>query len=111
MLFRIAVREVESWLLADAEAFANFFSVPAAAIPERPDELTHPKNTLVDVVARSTSPSMRREILPGEVTRKVGAGYTAKVIEFANEHWNVTRARQASPSLDRCVAALAALTG
>lgn len=111
MLFRVAVREVEAWLLADAEAFANFFSIPAAALPEKPDELVDAKSTLVNVVASSTSPSMRREILPGEVTRKVGSGYTAKVIEFANENWNITRARRASPSLDRCVAALAALTG
>jgi hypothetical protein len=110
MLFRIAVREVESWLLADAQAFADFFSVPATAIPEKPDELTDPKGTLINVVASSTSASMRREILPGDVTRKVGPGYTAKVIEFVDAHWNIARARQASSSLDRCVAALANLT-
>lgn len=110
MSFRIAVRAVEAWLLADTEAFAEFFSVSHTRIPATPDELGDPKRALVDVVALSTSASIRKAILPGPVTRKVGPGYTGAVIAFVNAHWNIGRARKASPSLDRCVAALAALT-
>lgn len=33
-LFRVAVREVEAWVLADREAFAKFCGVPVSAIPE-----------------------------------------------------------------------------
>jgi hypothetical protein len=111
MLFRIAVRAIEAWLLADAVAFRDLFRVPTRALPEHPDELSDPKRILVEIVAASTSTPMRTAILPGKRRRNVGPGYTATLLEFTIVHWDIARARQASPSLDRCVEALAALKG
>jgi hypothetical protein len=111
MLFRIVVRAIEAWLLADTAAFSDFFSVAITRLPEKPDHLIDPKRRLVEIVAASTSPSIRRAMLPGKGRRNVGPGYTATVIEFTMAHWDIPRARQASPSLDRCVEALAALKG
>ena len=39
MLFRVVVREVESWLLADREGIADFLSVPLNRIPNDPEQL------------------------------------------------------------------------
>src|SRR5580658_9308992 len=43
MCFRVAVRELESWLLADAEALAAFLGIRRALIPGGPDLLGDPK--------------------------------------------------------------------
>lgn len=43
MCFRIAVREIESWLLADRERMAKFLDVNIHRIPHNPEELDSPK--------------------------------------------------------------------
>lgn len=53
MCFRIAVREVEAWLLADAEQAAGFLAVPLARIPAEPETLPDPKATLIALAGRS----------------------------------------------------------
>src|SRR5712692_11428194 len=53
MRFRVVVRELEAWLLADAERFARFFSVKHSAIPKTPESLLDPKAALVGLAARS----------------------------------------------------------
>ena len=47
MILRIAVREIESWLLGDAEAFAAFIGIHPSNIPIAVDELADPKQTLL----------------------------------------------------------------
>ena len=42
----IAVRAIEAWLMADAESFAQFFSVSSARIPLNPETLDDPKREL-----------------------------------------------------------------
>ena len=53
MHFRVAVRAVESWLLADAGRLAAFLGVPVARIPADPDAQPDPKRTLVDLAERN----------------------------------------------------------
>lgn len=43
LIFRIAVREVESWLLADIEALSLFLRVSKANFPLQPEYETDPK--------------------------------------------------------------------
>lgn len=43
LLFRIAVREVESWLLADRAGFAKFLGIKKDLIPAHIDEIKDPK--------------------------------------------------------------------
>jgi hypothetical protein len=106
MLFRVAVRAVESWLLADAEAFAAFFHLPPESMPTQPDELPNPKETILDIIANASTTSIRKLMLPGGKARKVGPGYSATLIEFISAHWDVGRAAPRSRSLERCLAAL-----
>jgi hypothetical protein len=51
MCFRIAVREVESWLLADTEAISEFLKVPIQRVPLEPDAQADPSRTPVQLAA------------------------------------------------------------
>ena len=42
LCFRVAVREMETWLLADREAAARFLSVPGSRIPQDPETVANP---------------------------------------------------------------------
>lgn len=109
-MLRIAVRAIESWFLSDAASFAQHFEIHKALIPALPDTLADPKRTVLDLVARSSSRSIRTAMLPGSgMTRSVGPAYSAKLIEYTLSVWRVDAAASVSPSLDRCVAALKAL--
>ena len=113
MHFRVAVRAVESWLLADAERLAAFLGVPVARIPPNPDAEPDPKRTLVDLARRSRRRAIREDIVPREESgSRVGPGYTGRLIEFvmtAEHRWRPDMAVQRSDSLRRCVEALQTL--
>ncbi len=110
MLVRIAVRAVESWLLADRVSFATFFRVPEHLIPAEPDGLPNPKQTVLDLVAKSKSRNTRTAMLPNDAAwRTVGRGYPGQLMEYIRTSWKIDAATGASPSLRRCVAALMAL--
>ena len=49
---RLAVRMLESWLLADRQAMAQFLKVPIRLLPTDPDSEQHAKRLLVNVAAR-----------------------------------------------------------
>jgi len=109
-LLRFAVRELESWMLADRIGFAAFFHVAQGRIPGRPEEEVDPKRTVVNLARRSRSEDIRREMVPGERHGGVvGPGYTALMQEYARDQWDIDRARLAAPSLDRCLLRVMAL--
>jgi len=64
MRFRIAVRSVEAWLLADRESIASFLAVSLSKIPHRIDLDPHPKQTLVNIARTSRSRSLRDDLVP-----------------------------------------------
>lgn len=49
MCFRLAVRSLEAWLLADVDAFAATFAVARASVPVDVEQLADPKRSLVDL--------------------------------------------------------------
>ena len=53
MCFRIAVREAEAWMLADAEGCAGFFGVSTVNVPSDVESLSDPKQSLVNLCRRS----------------------------------------------------------
>jgi hypothetical protein len=111
MRFRVVVRQIESWLLADADRFATFFAVKRSAIPDAPDELLNDaKASLLEVVRSSRRGAIREDMLPRPRSgRRVGAAYTSRMIEFASsaaEGWRPDVAATRSPSLSRCLARL-----
>ena len=110
MCFRIAVREIEAWLLADRERFASFFRVSLTDIPAAPELLDDPKNTVIELSRRSRSRDIRLDLVPRHGSgRKIGPAYVSRLIEFVSDlqgGWRPEGAAQASESLRRCLARL-----
>jgi hypothetical protein len=113
MRFRVVVRQIESWLLADAERFAGFFGVPEVSIPVGPDDLPNAKAALLTLVARSARAEIRQDMMPGPRSgRRVGPAYTSRLIEFATDEaqgWRPDVAALRSPSLSGCISRMADL--
>jgi hypothetical protein len=104
LLFRIAVREVEAWLLADREGIANFLGVAKIKVPQNPEAEHDPKNTLINLARKSRKRRLTIEIVPEPGSRaSIGPLYNARLSEFVMEHWDVGNARLSSPSLDRAL--------
>jgi hypothetical protein len=113
MCFRVAVRAIEAWLLADREHLANFLRVPVNKFPVQPDSEHDPKATLVNLARQSKLKTIHEDMVPRPGTgRSVGTGYAARLSEFIRESkqpWRPDIARQHSDSLQRCLDALASL--
>jgi len=104
LVVRIVVQAIEVWALGDREGAASFFSVRLGAIPQDPERLDAPKRTLIDLASRSRRREIRRAIEPRRSSgRSQGPGYEGLLIEFGARYWNLERARETCPSLDRAV--------
>ena len=104
---RLAVRQVEAWLLADRSRFADFFSLQLSQVPLEPEALTDAKRTVVDLAKRSRSARVRRGLVPPEGSRvRVGPTYEAMLIEYVANHWRPRVAARNSDSLRRGINAL-----
>lgn len=110
LCLRIAVREVESWLLADAPALAKFLAIRTSRVPLSPDSLPSPKQTLVDLARLCRRGDIRQDIVPRlNSGNKIGPAYNSRLIEFVTEDWRPGVAEVSSPSLRSCRAAIARL--
>jgi hypothetical protein len=107
LCFRVAVREIESWLLADRERLAKCLSIAVSRIPLDPEKLASPKSTMVELARHSRRRDIREDMVPRPGSgRKVGPAYTAQLIEFARDSkrgWRPDVAAEISDSLNRCV--------
>jgi hypothetical protein len=103
MCFRVAVRQIEAWLLADAESLARFLSIAIARVPVDPEALVNPKETLVNLARHSRRRDIREDMVPRPNSgRSVGAAYTSRLIEFAETRWRPEVAAERADSLRRC---------
>jgi len=101
---RVAVMEVESWVLADRSGVATLLSIPLHHIPRKTDDIPQPKEFLVSLARSSRKTRLRKEIVPAPgATSKIGPGYNLCLGEFVRTHWNVQRASSVSESLRRTV--------
>jgi hypothetical protein len=109
MAFRIAVRSVEAWLMADAEALAAFLRITKGQVPADPENVPDPKAEMIRLGYNSRSRIVREDMVPrlGSGARQ-GPGYAARLAEFAERHWRPRVAATVSDSLDRCLRCLAA---
>lgn len=110
LLLRVAVREVEAWVLADRQAFADFASIPVTKISAEPENLPDPKQVLVNLVRQSKSRRLRTELVPEQGTAlSIGPLYNERLGEFVRSAWHPARAAEAAPSLQRARHRLSAL--
>ena len=107
LLFRVAVHEVESWLLADQEALARFFGIRRTLLPRKPDEIANAKEALIELARKSRNRELRNDIVPPTgSTRKQGPDYNGRLSEFVQDCWSIERAGANSPSLQQTVRAI-----
>ncbi len=104
MLFRVAVREVEAWVLADRAGFASFAGIPQSKVSQAPETLADPKQALINLVRQSRNRRLVAQLVPEQGTSmSKGPMYNERLGQFVREKWDVTAAMQAAPSLQRTV--------
>ena len=107
LCFRIAVREVEAWLMADAQTLSRFLRVGLGTLLAEPEKLERPKDTMVDLARRSRRKDIRTDMVPRERSgRRVGPAYASRLIEYIQEHWRPDVAAERSESLQRAIRCL-----
>ncbi len=99
LLLRVAVREVEAWLLSDHEAMRALLGRGATRLPSDPDTLTDPKRSLL-TLAQGAPRDVRDDLLVqhGAIASQ-GLGYNARLCQVVRDAWRPERAATRSPSL------------
>jgi hypothetical protein len=111
MRFRIAVRAIEAWLMADRENMARFLAVAPSKIQHNIDFDPNPKGTLINIARSSRNRHLREDLVPRQMSgAKVGPLYVSRLTKFVEELWRPDVAANESESLRRCISALSTLT-
>lgn len=102
MVFRIAVRSVESWLLADRESIAHFLSIPKSKVSQAPEALIDSKRELLSLARKGRRRRLESELCPaiGSIAKQ-GPLYNAHMVRFVRDSWQVDVAAEIAPSLSR----------
>jgi hypothetical protein len=104
LLFRFAVTEIESWILADREAFSNFLKIPTNRIPLQTDSILQPKEFIVNLARKSRLKNIKNDLVPRiNGTAAVGPLYNPKIVGFISNTWEPERAMISSTSLFKTI--------
>ena len=103
LIFRVAVREVETWLLADIEGFSNFTGISIANFSDKPEQFDDPKSELFRLIKKCRKREIREDILPKDDFAKIGPNYNERLGEFVYKFWDIERAAKRSDSLKRTI--------
>lgn len=105
LCFRVAVRQVEAWLMADADSLAAYLSVARSRIPLNPESIFNAKTEMVNLARRSRRRGIRLDMVPREEGgRSVGPAYSSRLIEYSERHWRPDVAAGRAESLRRALA-------
>lgn len=102
-VFRISVREIESWVLADHQGIYELMGDRIGMLPDQVDLLVDPKRELLDAASRAHR-SVREELIAkrGAIASQ-GIGYNKVLGDFVQNVWSLERAYPRSPSLQRAL--------
>lgn len=113
MCFRVAVRKIEAWLLADRMRIAEFLAVDSRRVPTDVEAIPDPKYAVLQLVHFSRRKGIRQDMLPRPGSgREVGPAYNSRLIQFVTDSrrgWRPEVAAQSSESLRRCLRCLGRL--
>lgn len=113
LIFRVAVREVEAWILSDIDAISRYFNMNKDLVYKEvgnPDLLTDPKKKLLSIVNRSKNKSLKKDIVKQQGTILLqGSAYNTILSDFVLYNWESDRARVKSTSLNRAILAIKTL--
>lgn len=104
LMFRIAVHDIEAWILADRENIANFLGVSPSRVNTNVESLQRAKIHLLDLVKHSRKKSLIRDMLPQpQSTAKIGPNYNFLLTQFVKSCWDPAIALEYSDSLKRAI--------
>lgn len=103
MLLRIAVREVEAWLLSDRKGIADFLHTAIEKVPINPEAEGDPKQTLFSIIRKSRKRRLVEEMIP-QPGAHIGPLYNERMCDFALNHWDIENAAENAPSMARNIA-------
>lgn len=109
LLLRVAVREVESWLLGDPAGFSAFLGLRTRFDLDNPENLVDPKQELLKLAINSPRRSIREALTwKDEASGRLSQGpdYNATLAKFVTTNWSIKKARHKCHSLDRLFLAL-----
>lgn len=105
-IFRVAVQEVEAWLLADPERFSQFLGISSKLIPNNIEDIKNPKEFLVSLARKSRFRHIKEDIVPLSDLSKVGLDYNGRLSYFVQNRWRLSIAQSNSKSLNKAVQVL-----
>ena len=101
LVLRVAVREIEAWLMADHLAFRTLIG-KRGTLPPNPDLLPDPKQYLLRLVEKQASREIREDMVANvRAIASQGIGYNSRLSQFATTLWNPERAGTRSKSLQK----------
>ena len=111
-LFRVAVREIEAWLMGDRHGVAEWLQIPPNKVPQAPEAEVDPKARLISLARGSRSRRLVSEFCPAPGSKaSQGPLYNHHIAEFVQGGWSLDAAREAAPSLDRACCRILELAG
>jgi hypothetical protein len=103
LIFRVAIREIESWLLADHQGMRQLLEKGANKITLTPDQLQNPKEYLLECAKRAPR-GVRNDLIRAKGALALqGLGYNSRLCMFVRDTWEPERASTRSDSLDRAI--------
>jgi len=109
LLLRICVHEMESWLLADREGYADHAGIRISLLPSDPEEIKDPKQLILNLADSGRARKLATFI---KAKRRLGVQDWAILGEwhgeFAEDKWNIAAAMSSGkvPSLNRAIQAI-----
>ncbi|MCX7727782.1 MAG: DUF4276 family protein, partial [Chitinispirillaceae bacterium] len=101
LLFRVAVKEIDAWLIADREAFSEFIGIPLAKIPSDTQTILDPKEFIIQMAKKSKKKHIKDIIPVGSA--KQGPGYNSILTKFITQVWCPYRASKHNESLNKSI--------
>jgi hypothetical protein len=110
-LLRVAVREVEAWLLACDRELREFLGIRRVQNFSAPEILEDPKGELLKLAAASPRRDLREAIVRRDTGGHLrqGPAYNSTLARFVNQNWQSEAAGNKCPSLGRMISALSTL--
>ena len=104
LLFRIVVREIETWLVADTINFASFLNISHNHMKLDVELILDPKLYIFSLVNKPRVPrEIKRGILPSDAEARVGPNYNFILGDYIAKKWDIDNARARSNSLERAI--------
>lgn len=105
MCFRLVVRAIESWFLADENFCSGVLGLPARFLAIPPESLPAPKTHFLSALANSGKRSIREQMVRSNRRGLLEAGplYNDNLSRFAQDKWSPSRAAKKSASLQRAI--------